>query len=160
MSGVDQLRKSVPFPLAGEGARLRYRLDDLIALRSSYDAPVTAPVKTNERGNPENFFWENLISRVQVSDPMAIRDCLRVGLKQSDGKTPLAVDLSDPDWHLHQAIDPIMDALSLARTGHTMTDIAEKLREAAEKGPFVEGASPLTDLISGSDASEPGSEPA
>lgn len=102
----------VPFPLAGEGVYLRFRTADLVALRNKYGEPKQLPDGTYER------YSDRVDLLLQLVDPVAIEVCLRAGLKQEDGRTPLsAIDYNDLPFPPIKCVQPIRDAITLGVSG-------------------------------------------
>lgn len=164
-------QNKVPFFLAGEGAYLRFRLADLVVLREKYGEP--APVKVrNELGFDQDAvetFMDRLNTRVAVSDPVAILDCLRAGLKQADGRKPYAgISFDDPPFGIADARKPIIDALVLGVTGKDYATLLEEQKERdaieernarlREKGAIFDGdedPDPQETLMDSTSSSEP-----
>jgi hypothetical protein len=158
----NPMANEVPFPLAGEGAVLRFRTGDLVRLRGKYGAPLNEPPKYDDRGRRIDFFWQVIIVGVESQDPAVVTDCLRIGLKQADGKTPLELDWEDLPFPLQAAEAELLDALFLARWGKSASQLAEDMRKAAEEA--AENADPLAspemDETSSTDSSGLDTEPA
>lgn len=111
---------SVPFPCAGEGALLRFRTADLVALEKEFGED-----------------WIKLISdRLNASSPSMLVACLKVGLKRADGKEPWGeIDFNDLPFSPWNSREQIMDAVAMAITGKTyaaILDEREKQKEAGE----------------------------
>jgi hypothetical protein len=118
----------VPFPLAGEGAHLRFRTADLVTLRTKYGEPKELPDGTYER------FTDRIDALIQLYDPLAILDCLKAGLKKEDGRTPLsAIHYDDLPFSLIEAAQPIRDAITLGISGTAYSVLLAAQRAKAEE---------------------------
>lgn len=164
-------QNKVPFFLAGEGAYLRYRTGDLVHLREKFGEPKPIKVR-NEMGFEQDAietFTDRLNLLVGVTDPVAILECLKVGLKQADGRKPFqGVSFDDLPFGLTDARKPIIDALVLGVTGKDYATLLaeQKEREAIEernarlreKGAIFDGdedPDPQETLMDSTSSSEP-----
>lgn len=124
----------VPFPLLGTPsapATLRFRTRDLIELETKYGLEFTSEVSSRILGNS--------------SECMVF--CLRAGLKDAEGKKPFkGVDFDDLPFAVQEAAGEILDAISIAITGQSYAELAERRREAE--------ANPLPDLEKADSSSE------
>jgi hypothetical protein len=124
----------VPFPLAGEGAVLRFTLRDLGVLRSKYGDPLTKEVRRDVYDQPIDTFWNVILSGLDALDPVICMDLLEVGLKKAGGKERLtSFDHGDPGFSIVEAYRPLLDATALARTGKPHDQlVADNLKAKAE----------------------------
>lgn len=132
---ADPLNR-VPFPLAGEGACLRYRTADYVELRKKYGEPKIVERRNPDTGFPEEI-WETFTSRIEqavmLHQPDVILDCLKLGLKSEDGRTPRSdVDYSDLPFSWVACVQPIRDALVLALTNEPFAKLLAARREREE----------------------------
>jgi len=117
MSDIDRYTNKVPFFLAGEGAFLRFRTVDLIVLERKY----------GER------FYSHIEKTLNEFSVDTMVECLKVGLKQEDGRQPYpTVDFDDLPFAVQQATQPIFDALSVAIIGQSYSAIIDARNRAME----------------------------
>lgn len=131
-------QNKVPFPLAGEGAHLRYRTIDYVDLRKKYGEAKIVERRAPGTGFPEEV-WETFTHRIDDGlgnfDPIVILDCLKAGLKTEDGRTPWSeIDWNDLSFPLTATVPAIRNAMVLAVTNEPYAKLLAKQREAeAEK---------------------------
>lgn len=118
MSDTSKYTNAVPFFLAGEGAVLRYRTQDLITLEEKF----------GER------FFEIIPERLNRNSAHAVVECLKAGLKQADGRKPLPVDFDDLPFSIWDARGPIFDAITMAITGQTFAAVLDAKKDADREG--------------------------
>jgi hypothetical protein len=133
---------SVPFPCAGEGALLRFRTCDLMALEAQYGDD-----------------WIKLVSdKLNASSPAMLVACLKAGLKKADGKEPWgAIDFNDLPFSPWDSREQIMDAVAMAITGKTYAAILDERDKAKQAGEAI--AQAFENPLIGSDSSDASSEP-
>jgi hypothetical protein len=115
---MNKFRGEVAFPLAGEGAFIRFSWNDLVTLEREYgDAEYFGVIET----------------KMALDSPSAIQFCLSVGLYQR-GPDNLVIRLTpdyfgDLGWNIQDAAPLIIDAVSQAHSGKTYAEV----RAEAEK---------------------------
>lgn len=113
-------QNKVPFPFAGEGACLRFRTMDLIALEDAYGDDWQTKVFAGLAGTSHKVLVK----------------CLGVGLKQPDGRKPfVGVDPNDLPFSIDDAAQPIIDAITLGISGKPYAALVEARREEAAANP-------------------------
>jgi hypothetical protein len=157
-------QNKVPFPLAGEGATLRYRTMDLVGLREKFGEPKIVTVKTKNELGFENeievyeTFTDRLDQLVRLNDPVAIVACLRAGLKEEDGTKPFQrISLDDLPFGLKDAVRPIQDALVLGITGESYAVLLRK--QAAADAEAREKQAMKDRGIAFNEDEDPGADP-
>lgn len=113
---------SVPFPCAGEGALLRFRTMDLMALEAQFGDE-----------------WLKTISeKLNASSPTMLVACLKAGLKRPDGKEPWGViDFNDLPFSPWDSREQIMDAVAMAITGKRYSAILDEREKAKKAGEEI-----------------------
>jgi hypothetical protein len=119
MADANKYINAVPFPLAGEGAVLRYRTFDLIKIEEIFG----------------ESFAETISKALNNNSSTCMVECLKHGLKHADGRTAFSkVDWNDLPFSVHQAREAIFDAISCAITGQSFAAILEARQKLAEGG--------------------------
>lgn len=141
MADTPNYDNSVPFPVAGEGALLRFRTIDLIALEKQFGEE-----------------WYGVIPKgLEANSNEVMVHCLKAGLKQKDGKTPfMSIDFNDLPFAIWQAKVQIFDAITLAISGLTYAAILharQKQQEEALEGLLDGLSNPLRGSEDSSDES-------
>lgn len=163
----NPFKGETPFPLAGEGAVLRFTTGDITSLRGKYGAPPTRKPELDDRGQLVDHFWTILLTGIAAHDPIIMVDVLKAGLKEEGGKKRLNLDWNDLPFNFYEMEQPLQDGLNLSRWGMTAKELAEHLREQAdeaerqmaENGGEAPPVDPTTDPtltnLQTSDSSEP-----
>lgn len=116
-----KMNGEVPFPLAGEGAFLRFNLQDIAELESIYGV---------------GEYLQVIDANIQEGSGGTVLKCLSIGAKRrnSDNKiVRLGLGPDDIDFAIVEAHEPIMDALFLQVTNMTYQEaMAEVARRQAE----------------------------
>jgi hypothetical protein len=118
---VDPTNK-VPFPYIGDAATpatLRFRTADMVALEKLYGLEFTTEIP----------------SRLMQHSSECMVACLRAGLKDEGGRKPFkGVDYDDLPFGVSEVAGDIMDAISVAISGHSYAEIQERRRAETERG--------------------------
>lgn len=128
---MSKHRAEVAFPQAGEGVYFKYTLRDMAALQDALGGDYVTEI------------W----SRLNRWDAKVMALCLTHGLKK-DGK-PFDVDLDNLSFTFVEAIDPILNAQSLFRSGKTLNELVkqQEVQEPgaadAPEGPTTSSSEPL-----------------
>ncbi len=132
---VNKYRGEAPFPEAGEGAFVCFTNTEMVALEAEYG----------------DDFYEHIRLGLERASPAIIIKCLELGLKSGDERVRMSIGPDEYPFPLVEAQLPILDALTLSRTGMSYEEALIRAREIedaldeAEKGDFVE-EDPMRDL--------------
>lgn len=114
---ISRFEGCVPFPLAGEGAVLRFRTRDLVKIEEDFGL---------------NWF-EVVPERLDKNSYATLVAVMKAGLKSQDGVTPfLQIDHDDYPFSLQQATPAISDAFACALSGMTYRAVLDAKAAAAE----------------------------
>ncbi len=119
-----KMNGEAPFEPAGKGCFICFNLADIAELEEKYGV---------------GEYLQTIDANLQEGSGGTTLDCLRIGLKHRVDEKRVRVDL-DPDdiqFAITQAHEPIMDALCLAVSNMTYT---EMLEEVAKKQAEMEAA--------------------